>query len=64
MQLLFLSNFYPPYHLGGYEELCADVAEGLRERGQIVSVLKTHQGIDRPPRPAAGVERLLHPEVQ
>ena len=39
MRLLFLSNFYPPHQLGGYEELCAEVAQGLRARGHTVAVL-------------------------
>ncbi|TMC57253.1 MAG: glycosyl transferase family 1, partial [Chloroflexi bacterium] len=44
MRLLFLSNFYPPHHFGGYEELCAEVAEGLRARGHTVAVLTSRHG--------------------
>lgn len=39
MRLVFLSNYYPPHHIGGYEELCQDVAEGLLARGHAVAVL-------------------------
>ena len=61
MNILFLTNYYPPHHMGGYEELCADVAEGLRERGHTVSVLTSNVGASgESPR---SVFRLLHPEV-
>lgn len=42
MRLLFLTNIFPPASDGGYEEWCAEVAEGLRERGHEVLVLTTN----------------------
>lgn len=39
MRILFLSNFFPPLGLGGYEEWCREVALGLRRRGHDVTVL-------------------------
>lgn len=39
MNLLFITNFFPPLHRGGYEEWCYEVACGLRERGHDVTVL-------------------------
>lgn len=36
-----VSNLFPPYHGGGYGELCFQLAEGLRERGHDVTVLTT-----------------------
>lgn len=39
MRILFVCNHYPPRHFGGYEELCQDVAIGLRRRGHQVTVL-------------------------
>jgi len=48
MRILFLCNYYPPQHFGGYEELCRDVALGLRERGHQVTVLTSR------PRPSHG----------
>ncbi len=39
MKLLFVSNFYPPYHLGGTEHLCHEVATRLIARGHTVEVL-------------------------
>ncbi len=38
-RLLFVSNYYPPHALGGYEMWCHEVATGLRARGHHVSVL-------------------------
>ncbi len=39
MKLLFVTNFYPPHHLGGYELLCHEVAQQLEQRGHRVAVL-------------------------
>lgn len=39
MNILMVSNLYPPYWLGGYELMASWVAEGLRERGHAVQVL-------------------------
>lgn len=52
MRLAFISNLYPPYVLGGYEILCAQVAQGLARRGHQIEVLagKPGQGAgDWPP---------------
>ncbi len=47
MKILFLSNFYPPYVIGGYEALCQEVVEGLKARGHEAVVLTSTYGIDR-----------------
>jgi len=39
VRILLVSNFYPPYWVGGYEQIASWVAEGLRERGHRVLVL-------------------------
>jgi glycosyltransferase involved in cell wall biosynthesis len=39
VRVLLVSNFYPPYWVGGYEQIAAWVADGLRERGHQVAVL-------------------------
>jgi glycosyltransferase involved in cell wall biosynthesis len=39
MRILQVSNLYPPYWIGGYEQIAAWVATGLRERGHLVEVL-------------------------
>ncbi len=47
MRLLFVSNYYPPYEIGGYEQLCRDVAESLRGRGHDLLVLTSDYGTHR-----------------
>lgn len=44
MRILFLSNFYPPYELGGYEQWCAEVAARLVARGHEIEVLTSNYG--------------------
>ena len=44
MRLLFLTNLYPPYSQGGYEEWCQEVAVQLRHRGHDVIVLTSQHG--------------------
>jgi glycosyltransferase involved in cell wall biosynthesis len=39
MRLVFVTNLYPPYIVGGNEMLCDDVVKGLRARGHAVSVI-------------------------
>jgi len=44
MNILVVSNFYPPHYLGGYELGCRDIVEGLRKRGHHVVVLTSRHG--------------------
>lgn len=44
MNVLFLSNLYPPNVCGGYEQLCFSVASALAERGHAVGVLTSRYG--------------------
>ena len=39
MKILVLTNLYPPHAIGGYEERCRRVIDGLRARGHEVRVL-------------------------
>lgn len=39
MKLLFITNFFPPAHRGGYEQWCQEIALGLRDRGHQITVL-------------------------
>lgn len=48
MRILFLSNMYPPYVIGGYEALCQEIVEGLVERGHEAVVLTSDFGVGRP----------------
>jgi len=61
--LLFISNYYPPYHKGGYEELCADVAEGLTNRGHSISVITSSIGPHTQDSLRIPIHRILHLEV-
>jgi glycogen synthase len=45
MRLLFLSNFYPPLAIGGYELWCEEVATKLNERGHTVHILTSRYGL-------------------
>jgi hypothetical protein len=62
MRLLFLSNFYPPHAIGGYEQWCQEVTLALQARGHQVSVLTSRYGLEHgtadPDSPS--VRRKLH----
>ena len=45
MNILVLTNYYPPHHIGGYGMLCMEVVNGLRERGHQVLVLSGKHGV-------------------
>lgn len=47
MNLLFLTSFYPPHHLGGTGLLCHEVATELISRGHTVNVLTSTYGATR-----------------
>ena len=57
MRLLFLSNLYPPYDLGGFEQWCQEVALRLRLRGHAVQVLTSRYGLERGQPSEVGVAR-------
>ncbi len=45
MKILFISNYYPPYERGGYEQLCRDVVLRLIKRGHQIEVLISNHGV-------------------
>lgn len=45
MNILIVSNLYPPHVLGGYEILCGQVCDALAGRGHTLSVLTTDHGL-------------------
>ncbi len=62
MRILFVTTFYPPYVVGGWEQLVEDLNHGLRSRGHETLVLTTNHGL--PPGRTlldseAGVDRSL-----
>ncbi len=47
MRILAISNYYPPYYIGGYELGCHDAVEGLKARGHDVKVLTSTYGVGK-----------------
>lgn len=45
MRILVLTNLYPPHAIGGYEERCRGVVDGLRTRGHEVRVLTSNHTV-------------------
>ena len=61
MRILFISSYYPPHFIGGWEQLVRDISEMLMERGHITHILTSMHGVDKPI-VEGNVSRLLHPE--
>jgi glycogen(starch) synthase len=59
MRLLFLTNFYPPAELGGWEQLCEEMVNAFMARGHDVAVLTSRYRADRPMQ----VEPRVHREL-
>jgi len=51
MRVLFISNLYPPYFLGGYELACSEVVHELIDRGHEVLVLTSFSHVPAPLEP-------------
>lgn len=65
MRLLFLSNLYPPYGQGGYEEWCQEMATQLRARGHEIIVLTSRHVLEREDHnDPSWVRRELHLEME
>jgi glycosyltransferase involved in cell wall biosynthesis len=65
MKLIFLTNLYPPASNGGFEQWCQEVADGLRSKGHIVTVLTTDTGLERvAPEEPGWIHRRLHMEME
>ena len=47
-KLLVVSNLFPPQYVGGYELACADVVDGLRQRGWHPTVLTSWRAVGHP----------------
>lgn len=58
MRILFISAFYPPYVVGGWEQLVQDINIRLEARGHTTCVLTSIHGVEAP-MSEPGVERLL-----
>ena len=45
MKILFLTNLYPPYSIGGYELICESVSHAMQAQGHETFVLTSdHEG--------------------
>lgn len=66
MRILFVSNYYPPFTRGGYEQWCQEVGTELAKRGHQVSVLTTQAPENTAPSTEDDIPvyRLLHLEVE
>jgi glycogen synthase len=59
MNVLFISNLYPPNVVGGYERLCFDMASALSARNHKISVLTSNYGGLLEDYPGQDVDRSL-----
>jgi glycosyltransferase involved in cell wall biosynthesis len=46
MNILVISNLYPPYGIGGYEERCMQTVNALSKRGHTVHVLTSNHKVE------------------
>ena len=63
MRILFLTNFYPPHGLGGEEQSCRQVVEGLKRRGHATKILTSMHGTNNSPVEPDGIDRSLYLEM-
>lgn len=63
MRVFFISNLYPPYEAGGWEQNCQEIALRLRARGHACHVLTSRYGVRGGLPPKADVTRALHLEA-
>jgi glycogen synthase len=58
MRILFISAFYPPHEIGGWEQLTYDINQHLITRGHSTHVLTSTFGVEKP-KIESGISRLL-----
>ena len=63
MRILYVCDYYPPRERGGYDQLCADLARGLRLKGHGVVILCIDEGMIFPGDRAEGVLRKLQAPI-
>ncbi len=62
MRILFLSNFYAPTFVGGWEQLCQETVNALMARGHQVAVLTSRYRRETISEPEPHVQRVLYLE--
>lgn len=63
MRILFITNFYPPYTIGGMEHRCQEVVDELQRRAHEVLVLTSVYGQNENSSVEGHVHRVLHLEA-
>jgi glycosyltransferase involved in cell wall biosynthesis len=63
MKLLFITNFYPPYTIGGMENRCQEVVNYLQKNGHETLVLTSIYGISWSPSVDDHIHRVLYLEA-
>lgn len=63
MRILFVTNYYPPFELGGQGRSCQQVVDGLRLRGHDICVLTSMHGTNNQSAENQGVRRALYQEM-
>lgn len=48
LRICVVSNYYPPFFIGGYELGCKDIVEALKDRGHEIRVLTSTYGLEKP----------------
>lgn len=64
MRVLFISNFYPPCELGGWEQNCREIVEHFTARGHVCHVLTSRYRREEAPPGEEGVTRRLHLQAE
>jgi glycogen(starch) synthase len=59
MRILIISNFYPPFEVGGWEQNSRELVELFRQRGYVVEVLTSTHGVSAGDQREPGVYRVL-----
>lgn len=62
MRILFITAFYPPYVIGGWEQLVQDINSHLQARGHTTQVLTSMYKVGETPLQREDVRRVLHLE--
>jgi glycosyltransferase involved in cell wall biosynthesis len=62
MNILVVSNLFPPHYLGGYELLCKGVCDDLHRRGHSITVLTTNHGLSTSADDGGEAENIIQSE--
>jgi glycogen synthase len=60
VRILFVTNFFPPHDLGGWEQNCQEAVERFSQRGHTCQVLTSRYGTEDRSPAEAGVSRSLY----